>query len=296
MSVHISNLPECMAAELQNMAAEIRPYFDRLWPITRSLTGEGVRQTHEILSEILPLERIEIPSGTQVFDWTIPREWKIREAYIMTPAGKRICDMNVHNLHIMNYSVGFRGKMQLEQLQEHLYSLPDQPNAIPYVTSYYNERWGFCITHDQRMTLTEGEYEVVIDAEHFDGSLTLSECVLPGATPEEVLISTYTCHPSMANNELSGPLVAAFLYKCLAKLENRRLTYRFVFHPETIGAVAYLHLRGTLLSHRCVAGYVVTCVGDPAGFTLKKSRRGDTIADKAAVHVLSNWKGERKDA
>ena len=262
-------------------------YFDRLWPLLRSLTGEGVRRSHDILGELLPLERFEIPSGTRVFDWTVPKEWVVREAYVVTPGGGRILDVKENNLHLLNYSVPFRGTLTREALDAHLYSLPEKPDAIPYVTSYYAPRWGFCLEHRRRLDLPEGLYEVVVDTAHIDGSLTLGEAVLPGATQHEVLLSTYTCHPSLANNELSGPLVTAFLYRRLAALENRRLTYRFVFVPETIGSLCYLSLRGEHLQRWLEAGYVVTCVGDDGPLTYKRSRMGDTLADRAAEHVLA---------
>ena len=270
--------------------AEIAAYFDRLWPILRSLTGAGVRESHDILGELLPLGRFEIASGTQVFDWTVPPEWVVREAYVVTPDGRRILDVRENTLHLVNYAVPFRGFLSREELEPHLYSLPDQPDAVPYVTSYYTPRWGFCLAHRERERLPEGVYEVVVDTEHLDGSrggaMTLSEAVLPGETDEEVLLSTYTCHPSLANNELSGPLVTAFLYRRLARWKRRRYTYRFAFVPETVGALAYLTLRGEGLKRNLVAGYVVTCAGDDAPFTYKRSRRGDTLADRAALHVL----------
>lgn len=273
--------------------AEIAATFDRLWPILRSLTGAGVRESHDILGELLPLARFEIPSGTPVFDWTVPPEWVVREAYVVTPDGQRILDVRENTLHLVNYAVPFRGRLSRDELEAHLYSLPEQPDAVPYVTSYYTPRWGFCLAHRERERLPEGTYEVVVDTEHVGGSrggsLTLSEAVLPGETDEEVLLSTYTCHPSLANNELSGPLVTAFLYRRLALWERRRYTYRFAFVPETIGALAYLTLRGDGFKRRLAAGYVVTCAGDDAPFTYKRSRRGDTLADRAALHVLGRF-------
>jgi aminopeptidase-like protein len=266
---------------------EIEMLLDRLWPILRSITGEGVRETLAILSEVVPLQRIEVPSATKVFDWTVPPEWVVREAYVLTPSGERILDVRENNLHLLNFSAPFRGTLSRAQLEEHLYSLPDQPHAIPYITSYYERRWGLCISQHQREALPEGDYEVVIDTEHIEGSLSIGEAVLPGEGEGEVLISTYTCHPSLANNELSGPLVAAFLYRRLSRWPVRRLTYRFVFAPETIGAIAYLSLRGEHLCKHLLAGYVVTCVGIEDRFTLKRSRRGDTLADRAALYVLS---------
>jgi aminopeptidase-like protein len=276
-----------------SLANELATYFDRLWPILRSITGEGVRQTHDILSEIVKLERTEVPSGTPVFDWTVPKEWKVNEAYVIDPNGKRILDVRQNNLHLVNYSVPFSGMVSRTELDQHLYSLPDKPDAIPYITSYYSPRWGFCLSQRDRDMLPEGEYQVVVDTELLDGFLTLSEAVLPGESTDEVLISTYTCHPSLANNELSGPLVAAFLYRELARLESRRLTYRFVFLPETIGAITYLYLRGEHLKKHLVAGYVVTCIGDAGDFTYKRSRQSSlsptlALVDRAAEHALEH--------
>ncbi len=265
---------------------EIEDYFDRLWPILRSITGDGVRRTHDILAELVPLERMEIPSGTSAFDWTVPKEWVARSAYVVAPEGRTILDVRDNNLHLLNYSTPFRGVLSRAELDQHLHSLPNNPDAIPYVTSYYAPRWGFCLSQHHRDLLPEGQYEVVVDTDLVDGSLTLSEAVLPGEDPQEVIFSTYTCHPSMANNELSGPLVTAFLYQRLAQRSSRRLTYRFVFLPETIGSIVYLSLRGEHLRRSLTAGYVVTCCGDAGPYTLKRSRRGDSLADRAAMHVL----------
>ena len=218
----------------------------------RSITGEGVRLTHDILGEVVPLKRFEIPSGTEVFDWTVPQEWVVREAYVITPDGRRILDVRDNTLHLLNYAVPFRGELSRAELDAHLYSLPEQPDAIPYVTSYYAPRWGFCLSHNERVALPEGQYQVVVNTEYIDGSLTLSEAVLPGESEQEVLLSTYTCHPAMANNELSGPLVTAFLYRRLAAWKRRHYTYRFVFLPETIGSLAYLQLRGEHLKRQLV--------------------------------------------
>jgi aminopeptidase-like protein len=261
-------------------------YFDRLWPLPRSLTGAGVRRTHEILGELLPLQQIEIPSGRSVFDWTVPQEWVVREAYVVAPGGRRLLNFADNNLHLVGYSVPFCGRLSRAELDTHLHSRPDLPSAIPYVTSYYTPNWGFCVSDAERQALPEGEYDVVVDTDLIDGSMTLSECVLQGETEHEVLISANTCHPSLASNELSGPLVAAFLYRRLAELPRRRLTYRFVFLPETIGAITYLHLRGDHLRERLVAGYVLTCLGDAGQFTYKRSRQGNSLADRAAQHVL----------
>ena len=273
---------------------ELAGYFDRLWPLLRSLTGEGVRQTHDILSELVPLERLEIPSGTACFDWTVPPEWICRQAYVTAPDGRRMLDVTEHNLHLVNYSAPFRGTVTRTQLEEHLHSLPNQADAIPYVTSYYAPRWGFCLTQRQRDHLPEGDYQVVVDTEHVAGSLTISHAVLPGDERDEVLISTYTCHPSLANDNLSGPLAAAFLYRRLAALPQRRLTYRFVLAARN-------HRQHRLLaparrapapaSRGGLCGQLRRRLAAP--FTYKRSRRGDTPADRAALVALRKFSGER---
>lgn len=267
----------------------IERYFDRLFPICRSITGNGVRETLKIISEIVPLKIYEIPSHTEVFDWNVPKEWNIKDAYILTPDGRKICDFKKHNLHVVNYSIPVHKKITFEELNQHLHTLPHKPNAIPYVTSYYKENWGFCISYDEYKTLPkEGIYEVFIDSSLEDGSLTYADVILEGERKDEILISTYVCHPSMANNELSGPLVSMFLYQKLAALKNREYTYRFVFIPETIGALVYLKQHGEYLKKHCKAGYVVTCIGDKGIFHYKLSKYGNTLADKAAIHTLKH--------
>ncbi|RME18198.1 MAG: DUF4910 domain-containing protein [Bacteroidetes bacterium] len=269
----------------------IEEYFDRLFPICRSITGNGVRDTLKIISEIIPLNIYEIPSGTDIFDWTIPKEWNINDAYIITPDGQKIGNFKEHNLHVVNYSTPIHKKISFDELKQHLHTLPHKPNAIPYVTSYYKENWGFCLTYDEYKQLPQkGEYEVLIDSSLTNGHLTYADCVLQGETQNEVLISTYICHPSMANNELSGPLVAMFLYQKLAQLTKRKYTYRFVFAPETIGALVYLHKNGEHLKKHCKAGYILTCVGDRGIFHYKQSKYGNTLADKAALHTLKHSK------
>ena len=267
---------------------EIEAYFDRLWPIFRSITGNGVRRTHKILSELIPLHTTEVPTGTKVLDWTIPKEWVVNEAYLVDPNGNHILDIKENNLHLLNYSIPFIGEVTLQELNKHLYSIEKMPNAIPYVTSYYEPRWGFCLTHKQRNQLSNGLYRVHIDTELIDGSMTISDIVLPGETDQEIFFSTYTCHPSLANNELSGPLVTAYIYKYLSELKNRKFTYRFLFAPETIGAITYLSKKGQFLKKNTLAGFVVTCVGDDGKFYYKKSRNGNTILDKAMECILNN--------
>ncbi|MEP7146713.1 MAG: DUF4910 domain-containing protein [bacterium] len=273
------------------MKEQIEKYFDRLWKINRSLTGNGNRETLKILSEIIELEITEVPSGTECFDWTVPPEWNAEEAWIKDSSGSKIVDFKKNNLHLVGYSENFSGKLNLKELKEHLYSSPEQPDVIPYRTSYYKLRWGFCISDNQLKNLKEDNYEVLIDSElNPKGSMTIAEAVLKGETANEILLSTYICHPSMANNELSGPLVSAFIYKKLKEKKNRKYTYRFLFLPETIGSICYLSTHGEQMKKKLIAGYVVTCIGDKGNFTYKKSRDGNTIGDRAAELVLKHGK------
>lgn len=284
---------------------EIYKLASTLWPLNRSLTGDGVRKTLlEIQSHLPDLQIYEVKSGTKAFDWTVPKEWKIRAAWIITPSGEKICDFSKNNLHLVGYSIPTHKKITLSELNEHLYSLPEQPNAIPYVTSYYEERWGFCITEEQRLLLEDGDYEVYIDSELFDGSLTYGELIIKGKTKDEVFLSTYVCHPSMANNELSGPTVTTFIAKWIKELENRKYTYRIVFIPETIGSIVYLSKNITHLKKHVIAGFNVSCVGDDRAYSYIPSRRGDTLSDRVALHVLNSidsnfirntWSGRGSD-
>ncbi|HEY1384740.1 MAG TPA: DUF4910 domain-containing protein [Dongiaceae bacterium] len=257
----------------------------RLFPICRSITGPGVRETLKILSEVHPIQVTEIPSGTPVFDWVVPKEWSVRDAYVKNARGERIIDFRRHNLHLLNYSVPVRARMKLGELQDHLYSLPDKPDVIPYRTSYYAERWGFCVTHAQRLALDPQEtVEVVVDSTLQDGSLTIGEIVLPGESRDEILVSTHVCHPSLCNDNLSGLVMAVHLAAATAA-RPRRLSYRFLFIPGTIGPLAWLATNEEKVRH-IKAGLVVTGVGDAGAITYKKSRRGDAIVDRAAAHVL----------
>jgi aminopeptidase-like protein len=267
-------------AELQNIEA----LFDSLFPICRSITGDGNRESLRLLHEIIPLEIFEVPTGTNVFDWQIPQEWRVREAWIKDPEGRKIIDFSDCNLHIINYSEAVHKKVPLEELKKNIYTNPALPDAIPYVTSYYKRRWGFCMSHHQLQSLVDGEYEIYIDAEHFDGSLTYAHCILPGESEREILISSYICHPSMANNELSGPIASAFLYQRLKNWTHRKYTYRFVFIPETIGSISYLHQFGKELEQKLHAGFVLTCLGGDQHLNYKMSRRGDTALDRLMTH------------
>ena len=262
----------------------------RLFPICRSITGDGVRQTLGIIQEQIPLEIHEIPTGTCVFDWTVPKEWNIRDAYIKDSKGERVVDFRRCNLHVVSYSVPFKGRLRIEELRKHLFTLPDHPDWIPYRTSYYRETWGFCLPQTLLDAMTEDEYEVCIDSSLREGHLTYGEYFLPGETTEEILLSSHICHPSMCNDNLSGVALLVALFKHLSQ-EPRRYSYRFLFIPGTIGSITWLALneaRASSIKH----GIVVAGVGDKGGFRYKKSRRGDAEIDRVFRHIL----GKSKDS
>ncbi len=264
-----------------------------LFPICRSITGAGVRATLRRLQQELPeLELHEVPSGTKCFDWTVPDEWTIRDAYIENPDGTRVVDFADHNLHVVNYSHPIDVVLSLEELRPHLHTIPEMPEAIPYVTSYYSKRWGFCLSHTALQKLKPGKYRARIDSSIAPGSLTYGEVVIPGRTREEIFLSTYVCHPSLANNELSGPVVATEILKWLYSLPERRFTYRAVFVPETIGSIVYLSRHLEHLKSRVVAGFNITCVGDDRTYSFLPSRHGKTTADCAALHALTHHVGD----
>lgn len=260
----------------------------RLFPICRSITGDGVRQTLAVLGEHLPgLTVHEVPSGTAAFDWTVPDEWNIRDAYVLGPDGTRVIDFADSNLHVMGYSIPVDRELTLAELEEHLHSDPEHPDAIPYVTSYYTRNWGFCLSEVRRSTLAEGTYRAVIDATLEPGSLTYGELVIPGESTDEVFITTYICHPSLANNELSGPMVATALAQWVASLPSRRYTYRFVFAPESIGALTYASRNLEHLRTHVVAAFNLTCIGDDGDYSYLASRLGNLEIDRIGRHVVA---------
>jgi len=260
----------------------------RLWPIHRSITGEGVRQTLQILQEELPgLVIHEVPTGTQVFDWTVPDEWAIRGARLIGPDGEVIVDYLDSNLHVVGYSIPIDAEIDLDDLQAHLHSIPEQPDAIPFVTSYYHRTWGFCLPDRIRQGLKPGTYRAVIDSSLAPGTLTYGELILPGEVDDEVFLSTYVCHPSIANNELSGPVVAVALAQWLSAFPHRHYTYRFAFTPESIGAITYASRNLDQLRERVIAGFQLTCIGDDRAHTYLASRNGHTRIDRIARRVLA---------
>jgi len=279
--------------EAEQAGRDAYELITELYPICRSITGDGVRRTLDLIGKRVPLERHEVATGTPVFDWTVPREWNVTDAWVAGPDGRRVIDFGRSSLHLVSYSTPVRARMTLEELRPHLHTLPEYPDWVPYRTSYYRESWGFCLTHRDYLALPDGEYEICVDTSLADGHLSYGELVLPGQTAEEVLISCHTCHPSLANDNLSGIAVAVALARRL-QAAPRRYTYRFVFAPGTIGAITWL----TRNRHRTASirhGLVLACLGDAGGFTYKRSRRGDAVIDRAVTHVLGHTGGRVVD-
>jgi aminopeptidase-like protein len=271
---------------LEAIGQEMLDVIAELYPICRSITGNGIRETLRRLQQLVPLTLFEVPTGTHVFDWTVPAEWNIRDAFVKNSRGERIIDFQKSNLHVVNYSEPVHAKMSLAALKPHLFSLPDRPDWIPYRTSYYKRSWGFCLSHNQLEKLPEDEYEVSIESSLEDGHLTYGEFYLPGETADEVLVSTHACHPSLANDNLSGLAVASFLARHLSQVP-RRFSYRFLFVPGTIGAITWLSQNESSVS-RIKHGLVLAGVGDSGPLTYKKSRKGHAEVDRAAGHVLKH--------
>ena len=281
------NLSELKSViNLSEVGTEMYQLISKLYPICRSITGNGIRETLNIIKELVPVDIHEVPTGTRVFDWTVPKEWNIKDAYVLNSKGKKIIDFKKSNLHVLGYSVPIRRKVFLTELKEHLFTLPDHPDWIPYRTSYYKENWGFCLSHKQFLSLEDDEYEVFIDSSLEEGHLTYGEYYLKGETEEEILISCHCCHPSLCNDNLSGIALATYLAKFI-KLFSLRYSYRFLFIPGSIGSITWLAMNETKTNH-IKHGLVVACVGDCGKSTYKKSRQGDAEIDRAVIHVLKH--------
>jgi aminopeptidase-like protein len=280
--MHILN--ELDRRDLQEVGGELHRFATELYPICRSITGDGIRQTLALIQNRIPLQIFEVPTGTEAFDWTVPKEWNIRDAYIKDSSGNKVVDFHQCNLHVLNYSVPVNATMPLNELKARLFTLPEHPDWIPYRTSYYQPEWGFCLPHNRLTALKDGDYEVCIDSSLEDGQLTYGECYLPGSSTDEVLISCHVCHPSLANDNLSGLTVATALAELLSG-RDLRYSYRFLFIPGTIGAITWL-ARNRESVGRIRHGLVLTGIGDAGGFHYKKSRRGDAEIDQAVAHVL----------
>jgi aminopeptidase-like protein len=270
-----------------DMTTDLSNLYDRLFPLCRSITGPGLRDSLAIFAEYMPLTLHGLASGTQVLDWTVPPEWSVQSARLLGPDGSVVCDFADHNLHLVNYSVAHQGTMSLEDLQPHLHSLPHLPDAIPYVTSYYNERWGFCLPHRQREALMEGDYTVDIQTTHATGEVNFATCELKGDSDEIVLISSYLCHPSMANNELSGPLGLLRISEYLKALPSRHFTYMFLLCPETIGSIAFLSKFDKTVGERIRGGMVLTCLGGHRDMLSFKTSRQDWLETPSRIDVLA---------
>jgi aminopeptidase-like protein len=273
------------SSDAAGVGVEMHDLMADLFPICRSLTGDGVRRSLDILRRVAPIERHEVQSGTRCYDWVVPDEWTVRDAWVKDASGRRVIDFRRHNLHLVGYSVPFAGEMSRDTLAPYLHTRPDLPDAIPYVTSYYAPRWGFCLADQDCRALPDGPFEVRVDTALAPGSLTYGEILIPGESDDEVLLATNICHPSMANNELSGPVLTATLARWLLSAP-RRLSYRLVFVPETIGAIAYLSVNSDAMKANTIAGFQVVCVGGPADFTYLETRLGNTLTDRLARHVL----------
>ncbi len=263
----------------------LKKYFNRLYKICRSILGKGYRESLDIIGELVDLNKINVKSGTKVLDWTVPDEWNIYDAYVVNPKGKKILKFQDHNLHVVGYSIPVNKTIDLKELKNHLYTLPSMPDAIPYVTSYYKREWGFCISYKEYKKLIPGKYKVFINSTIKPGKLVYSDTLIRGTSNKEILLSTYLCHPQMANHELSGPLAWAFLYKIIKETGPHKYSYRFLICPENIGAAAYLHYSKKKVKN-IIAGYIINCVGNGKKYTFKKSRQGNSLADKAALNVL----------
>ena len=274
---------------MKNIGQEMYDWAVDLFPINRSITGNGVRQTLNYIKDIVPeMNIIEVPSGTKCFDWTVPKEWNCDDGYIIDPDGNKICDFKNNNLHVVGYSTPIDKEIEYEELIEHLYHIEDQPTAIPYITSYYSERWGFCLSSNKFKKLKKGTYKVKINSELKDGNLTYGEIKIKGESEKEIFLSTYVCHPSMANNELSGPVVTTALVNFVKSIKNRKYSYRIVFIPETIGSITYISRNIDEMKKNIIAGFNISCIGDDRSYSYIPTRYGNTLSDKVSKHILKN--------
>jgi len=274
---------------MKNIGQEMYDWAVDLFPINRSITGNGVRQTLNYIKDIVPeMNIIEVPSGTKCFDWTVPKEWNCDDGYIIDPDGNKICDFKNNNLHVVGYSTPIDKEINYEELVEHLYHIEDQPTAIPYITSYYSERWGFCLSSNKFKKLKKGTYKVKINSELKDGNLTYGEIKIKGESEKEIFLSTYVCHPSMANNELSGPVVTTALVNFVKSIKNRKYSYRIVFIPETIGSITYISRNIDEMKKNIIAGFNISCIGDDRSYSYLSTRYGNTLSDKVSKHILKN--------
>jgi aminopeptidase-like protein len=267
---------------------KITTLINKLYPICRSITGKGFTDSLKILQENMEIKLSKFKTGSKVLDWTIPKEWNIKDAYVVDPDGKKIIDFKKHNLHVVNYSIPVNKIISLNELKKKLFTLPKQPNAIPYITSYYKKDWGFCIEYNKFKKLKKGNYKVFIDSSLKNGNLIYSDSIIPGKSKKQILLSTYLCHPQMANHELGGPIVLSLLYKILKKTGPHKYTYRFLVCPENIGSAAFLHKNKSKLKN-IKAGYIINCVGKGDEVTYKKSRISNSLSDKAAINVIKNF-------
>ncbi len=275
---------------MKKIGNEMYSWAKDIFPLNRSITGQGVRDTLVYFKNIIPELKIkEIPTGKKIFDWEVPNEWNIKEAYIEDENKKRIIDFNNSNLHVLGYSCPIDKWIDFNELDKHLYSIKDQPDVIPYVTSYYKERWGFCLSHNDRLKLENKKYHVVIKSELTPGVMNYGEIIIPGNSKKEVLMSTYICHPSLANNETSGPIVTIALAKEIRNLKERNFTYRIILIPETIGAIAYLSENYEIMKENTIAGFIYTCLGDDRTYSFMPSRLANTFTDKLANHIINHF-------
>ena len=273
--------------QLRNAGEEMYSWVEDLFPINRSITGQGVRDSLNYFKKIIPeLNILSFPSGFKAFDWEVPQEWNIKDAYIKDSDGKKVIDFKVNNLHVVGYSISVDRKIQLNELKKNLHYIKSQPNAIPYVTSYYQKTWGFCISYNQFKNLKDDEYHIYINSTHVNGEMNYGEILIKGKSEKEVLLTSYICHPSMANNELSGPALIIAIVKHLIK-KKLNYSYRILLIPETIGSISYISSNLEILKKNVIAGFVITCVGDSNHFSFLPSRMGNSISDKAALHSLN---------